>query len=67
MIYLTKINGEQFLVNCDQIGTIESIPESKVVMMNKEYFIVKEKPQEIIDKIIDYRAMLARKIVTVNT
>jgi len=56
MIVLTKRNNERFLVNHNQIETIEMIPESKIVMMNRDYFIVKETPEEIIQKIQEYNA-----------
>ena len=56
MIPLTKRNGERFLVNHPQIESIEMIPESKIVMMNRDYFIVKEDPETIIKRIQDYNA-----------
>lgn len=56
MIVLTKRNNERFLVNHLQIECIECIPESKVVMMNRDYFLVLETAEEIIDKIADYNA-----------
>ncbi len=56
MIVLTKRNNERFLINHNQIEIIEMIPESKIVMMNRDYFIVKESPEEIIQKIQDYNA-----------
>ena len=56
MIVLTKRNDEKFLVNHNQIQCIEMIPESKVVMMNRDYYIVKETPEEIIGKIAEYTA-----------
>ena len=56
MIQLTKRNGERFLLNHQQIQCIEMIPESKVVMMNRDYFIVKESPEQIIRRITEYTA-----------
>ena len=56
MIQLTKRNGERFLLNHSQIESIEMIPESKIVMMNRDYFIVKESPEQIIKRIADYTA-----------
>ena len=58
MILLTKLNGEEFILNSDQIQMIELIPESKVVLMNNEFFIVRESPQVIIDRAINYGAAL---------
>lgn len=56
MIQLTKRNGERFLVNHNQIESIEMIPESKIVMMNRDYFIVRESPEQIIRRIMEYNA-----------
>ena len=68
MIQLTKRNGERFLVNHNQIQCIEMIPESKVVMMNRDYFIVKESPEQIIRRITEYNAKVqdVHRILTVE-
>lgn len=54
MIKLTRLNGDPIVVNAAQIMIIDSIPESKIVFMNKEFFIVKESPEEIIRKTAEY-------------
>ena len=41
MIMLTKLNDNKIVLNCDQIESVELIPESKVIMMNGKFFIVK--------------------------
>jgi len=56
MIVLTKRNHEKFLVNHLQIEYIESIPESKIVMMNHDFYLVRESTEEIIEKIARYNA-----------
>ena len=56
MIVLTKRNNEIFLVNHLQIECIETIPESKIIMMNHDYYLVLESVDEIIDKIAAYNA-----------
>mgnify|MGYP000294792253 CR=1 FL=1 len=58
MITLTKLNKEEFVVNSSQIQMIEMIPESKVVLMNKEFFVVRESAEEIIQKVIAYQASI---------
>ena len=58
MIVLTKRNHEKFLVNHLQIEYIETIPESKIVMMNHDYYLVRETVEEIIDKIAKYNAQV---------
>ena len=54
MIKLTKLNNEIFVVNCNQIESIEKIPETKIVLMNKDFYIVQEDLDEIIEKIIEF-------------
>lgn len=58
MIRLTKLNNEEFIVNSNQIQMIELIPEAKIVLMNREFFVVRESAEEIIDKIIQYNARI---------
>ena len=56
MIVLTKRNHEKFVVNHLQIEYIETIPESKIVMMNHDFYLVRESVEEIIEKIAKYNA-----------
>lgn len=54
MIVLRKLNEEKFLINHQQIECIEMIPETKIVMMNHDFFLVLESIDEILTKIIEY-------------
>ena len=56
MIVLTKRNHEKFVVNHLQIEYIETIPESKIFMMNHDYYLVRESVEEIVQKIAEYNA-----------
>ena len=56
MIVLTKRNQEKFLINHLQIQCIECIPESKITMMNHDYYLVRESVEDIIRKIAEYNA-----------
>ena len=56
MIMLTKTSDERFLVNHLQIECIELIPETKIVMMNHDYYLVRESVEEIVQKIAEYNA-----------
>jgi len=50
------MSKEKFLVNHNQIECIESIPESKIVMMNHDFYIVRETAEQIVEKIAAYNA-----------
>lgn len=69
MIRLTKLNKEEFVLNSNQIECIELIPESKVIMANKDFFIVREDVDTIINRIVEYNAKVYnfhKKITLVN-
>ena len=58
MITLTTVNNERIVLNSRQIELIETIPESKVIMMNGRFHIVKESVEEIIEKTIEYNSKI---------
>lgn len=68
MIVLQKMNGERFLINHNQIECIELIPECKVVMMNHDYYLVRDTVEQIIQKIAGYNAKVQdiHREITVN-
>ena len=54
MIRLTRLNEEEFVLNCRQIEYVEMIPETKIVMVNSKFHLVKEDADTVIDKIVHY-------------
>jgi flagellar protein FlbD len=63
MITLTRLNGQQFVVNAERIKYIESTPDTVVSCDGGEKLMVKEPLQEVIRRAIDY-ARIIRKPVT---
>ena len=68
MIMLTKTSGERFLVNHLQIECIELIPETKIVMMNRDFYLVMESVQDITSRNADYNAKVLdiHREITIN-
>lgn len=58
MVHLTRLNGEDFILNCRHIERIEMIPESKVILTNGKYYIVEESTDEIIKRVIEYNGKI---------
>ena len=56
MIKLTKLNGKPVTVNNNQILTIESNPDTKIIFENQDYLIVRESADEIIERVVDFCA-----------
>ena len=58
MISLTRLNGSRFVVNAEMIRTIEERPDTTIVLINGESFIVKESLDEVVAKAIEYGRMV---------
>ncbi|AGB19053.1 flagellar FlbD family protein [Thermoanaerobacterium thermosaccharolyticum] len=55
MINVTKLNGDEFTVNADMIEFIEETPDTVISLISGKKVVVKEKKEEIIEKVIDYK------------
>ena len=55
MISLTRMNGTVFFLNPDLIQTVEATPDTVITLLSGTKFIVKDHPQEIAERFIDYR------------
>ena len=55
MIKLTRLNSSTIYLNPDLIKSIEETPDTIVVLVNDDHYLVQEKAEEIIDKIVAYR------------
>ena len=53
MIEVTRLNGVKYWVNPHQIECIEQNPDVTLVMLSGKTLIIKEKPEEVIEKIIE--------------
>jgi flagellar protein FlbD len=54
MIKLTRVNGEEFVLNADLIQYVESRPDTFVTLTTAERVIVREPVEEIVKRTIDY-------------
>lgn len=51
MIKVIRLNGESIYLNFIQIEYMESIPETKVKMMNGDFYLVKDTVESILQQI----------------
>ncbi len=58
MIELSKLNGIAVLVNPDLIRFVESAPDTVLTFTDGEKLMVRDKPDEIVEKIVVYRRRL---------
>ncbi|MDI3530354.1 MAG: flagellar protein FlbD [Candidatus Atribacteria bacterium] len=55
MIAVTRFNGSVFVVNSDLIETIEATPDTVITLVTGKKYVVQEKVEEVIEKIIEFR------------
>ncbi len=53
MIFLTKLDGKEFMLNEDLIETVTETPDTVIVLMNGHSLIVRESMKEIQNKIFE--------------
>lgn len=61
MIELTQLDGKVFTLNSDLIETLENIPETKVLLTNGKYYLVKEDRREVTRRVIAYKHRIFRQ------
>jgi len=61
MIAVKKINGEEIVVNCDLIETIEFAPHAVMSLTTGEKIIVDETRDDILRKVIEYKRAVYRR------
>jgi flagellar protein FlbD len=61
MIVVKKINGEEIVVNCDLIETIEFAPHAVMSLTTGEKIIVDETRDDILRKVIEYKRAVYRR------
>ena len=55
MIKITRLNGTPYFINPHQIESIETKPDTSLLMLSGKHVIVLEKVEEVIDRIVEYR------------
>lgn len=55
MIQLTQTDNKTFMINCDHIQTIHSIPETKITTFDSHIYLVKENVEQVLEKVMAYK------------
>jgi flagellar protein FlbD len=63
MIVLTRLNGQQFVVNADRIRYVESTPDTVICCDSGDKLMVRESLAEVTRRAIEY-ARTIRKAIT---
>jgi flagellar protein FlbD len=58
MIKVTRLSGEEYVLNAHQIETVESTPDTVITLISGRKVLVKESVDKVIELVIKYRRKL---------
>lgn len=62
MIKVTRLNGEEFLLNSDLIEIVDVTPDTVITLSTGHKYVVKEDIETLIESVIDYKRMIGSSI-----
>ena len=66
MIVVKKINGQEIVVNCDLIQTIEFSPHAVMSLTTGEKIVVDETRDDILEKVLEYKRAIRRRAEVIS-
>jgi flagellar protein FlbD len=60
VIYVTRLDGSQFVVNADLIETVEHTADTVITLLDGKKLVVNTTVQDVVNRVIGYRQMIAR-------
>jgi len=67
MIQLTRLNTNPLMVNSDLIKFVEQSPDTVITLVNGEKILVRERADEVLDRIVKFRRSVLRGIAAWDT
>lgn len=55
MIHVSRLDESDLIVNSDMIEFVEATPDTIITLTDGKKIIVKESPEEIVDRIVAFR------------
>ena len=67
MIKVSRLNGEDYVLNCSLIETVEANPDTVISLTTGRKLVVRESVDEIIDEVIRYSARVNAAIKVIQS
>ena len=67
MIQLTRLNNSPLIVNSDLVKFVEQSPDTVITLVNGEKILVREKADEVLNRIVEYRRSVLRGMAPITT
>lgn len=58
MIYVTRLNGKQFVINAELIREIESTPDTIITLTAGGKIVVRESVDDVIAAVLEYKRQI---------
>ena len=55
MIYVTRLNGERFVLNAEMIREIEARPDTIITLTSGEKVMVREAVDDVVNAVLEYK------------
>ncbi len=63
MIEVTRLNGEELILNAEMIETVEETPDTVIRLTNGKKIIVKESRQQVKNLVISYKREIFTNLI----
>jgi flagellar protein FlbD len=67
MIQLTRLNNSPLIVNSDLVKFVEQSPDTVITLVNGEKILVREKADEVLNRIVAFRRSVLEGMVSIAT
>jgi len=58
MIKVKRLNGTQYVINCELIETVEQTPDTVITTIHGKKYVVAETIEEVVEKVVQYKRNL---------
>ncbi|WP_303674601.1 flagellar FlbD family protein [Vampirovibrio chlorellavorus] len=66
MIEVSRLNGSIYFLNPDLILTLEATPDTVITLTTGEKLMVRESPQELIDRFVAFKRRIVSELPEVK-
>jgi flagellar protein FlbD len=60
VIYVTRLDGSQLVVNADLIETVEHTANTVITLLDGKKLVVATEVDDVVERVIGYRQLIAR-------
>lgn len=57
MIKLTRLNGQEFVLNSDLIKSVDARPDTYITLISNDHIIVREAMEDVVKRTLEYRRL----------